>query len=297
MPIPLPNLDDRTYADLFAEMRALIPRYAPAWTDHNDSDPGITLLQLFAWLAEATIYRLNRIPAASEAQFLKLLGASALDLDTARAEAVRNLRARWRAITAEDFEAIALGEGRFGLARARCLPELNLEPGVADPETARPGHVSLIIVPRSDEESPTPSQELIGQVWALLDERRLITCRHHVVGPGYTPVRIAVGVVRTAQAQKETTLDQVTADLRSFFHPLSGGPNNDGWPFGRHVYASEVCQVVERTTSVDHVEALTLYAQQATGDWVAAGNEVDVPANNLVHFVAQPDDVQAWASR
>lgn len=74
MPIPLPNLDDRTYADLFAEMRALIPRYAPAWTDHNDSDPGIMLLQLFAWLTEGTIYRLNRIPLASELGFLKLLG-------------------------------------------------------------------------------------------------------------------------------------------------------------------------------------------------------------------------------
>jgi hypothetical protein len=298
VPIPLPNLDDRTYADLFAEMRALIPRYAPAWTDHNDSDPGITLLQLFAWLAEATIYRLNRIPAASEAQFLKLLGASALDLDTARADAVRNLRARWRAITAEDFEAIALGEKRFGLARARCLPELNLEPGVADPQTARPGHVSLIIVPRGTEESPTPSQELIDQVWALLDERRLITCRHHVVGPGYTSVRVAVEVVHTSQVQKQTAIDEVTAGLRSFFDPLTGGPDKGGWPFGRHVYASEVYQVVERKASVDHVEALTLYAQQeAAGAWVAAANEVDVPANNLVDFVTQTDDVQAWGSR
>jgi hypothetical protein len=74
MPIPLPNLDDRTYADLVLEARALIPRYAPQWTDHNPSDPGITLIELFAWLTEIIIFRLNRIPETSEARFVELLG-------------------------------------------------------------------------------------------------------------------------------------------------------------------------------------------------------------------------------
>jgi predicted phage baseplate assembly protein len=69
-----PNLDDRTFADLFAEARSLIPRYAPEWTDHNDSDPGITLLQLLAWLTDQTIYRLNRVPERNYVKFLQLLG-------------------------------------------------------------------------------------------------------------------------------------------------------------------------------------------------------------------------------
>jgi predicted phage baseplate assembly protein len=75
MPIPLPNLDDRTFADLTAETRALIPSYASEWTDHNPSDPGITLVELFAWLTEILIFRLNRIPQDSEARFFELLGA------------------------------------------------------------------------------------------------------------------------------------------------------------------------------------------------------------------------------
>ena len=56
MPLPLPNLDDRTYADLIEEARALIPGLdrggpddQPSWTNHNPSDPGITLIELFAW--------------------------------------------------------------------------------------------------------------------------------------------------------------------------------------------------------------------------------------------------------
>ncbi|MGE5604019.1 MAG: hypothetical protein ACM30E_13290, partial [Nitrososphaerales archaeon] len=75
MPIRLPVLDDRTYADLSLELRALIPSYAPDWTDHNPSDPGITLLELFAWLAEGLLYRVDRVPEASTVRMLELLGA------------------------------------------------------------------------------------------------------------------------------------------------------------------------------------------------------------------------------
>ena len=52
MAIELPNLDDHTYAELVDEARASIPVLYPAWTDHNPSDPGMTLVELLAWLAE-----------------------------------------------------------------------------------------------------------------------------------------------------------------------------------------------------------------------------------------------------
>src|SRR5262249_12635681 len=63
--IELPDLDDRTFDDLVADARARIPSLAPAWTDHNPSDPGIVLLELFAWLAEIVLYRLDRVPDRS----------------------------------------------------------------------------------------------------------------------------------------------------------------------------------------------------------------------------------------
>jgi WD40 repeat protein len=75
MPIPLLSLDDRTFDDLVDEVQALIPRHAPAWTNHNISDPGIMLLELFAWVTEAMVYRINRITPASRVRFLELLGA------------------------------------------------------------------------------------------------------------------------------------------------------------------------------------------------------------------------------
>jgi uncharacterized phage protein gp47/JayE len=69
-----PNLDDRNWQDLVDQMRALIPAYAPQWTDHNPSDLGMTLIELFAWLVEGMIYRLNRVPDKNMVEFLNLIG-------------------------------------------------------------------------------------------------------------------------------------------------------------------------------------------------------------------------------
>src|ERR1700690_3872208 len=72
--IPVPKLDDRTYSDIVAEAMRLIPRYCPEWTNHNPSDPGITVLELTSWMTELILYRLNRVPEKSYLTFLDLIG-------------------------------------------------------------------------------------------------------------------------------------------------------------------------------------------------------------------------------
>lgn len=74
MPIKPPNLDDRRYADIVREARSLIPQYCPEWTNLSDADPGITLVQLFAWMTEMTIFRLNRVPDKTYVHFLNFIG-------------------------------------------------------------------------------------------------------------------------------------------------------------------------------------------------------------------------------
>ena len=81
MPLPLPNLDAKRFDDLVAEMRALIPQYAPQWTNHNPSDPGVTLVELLAWVTEATLYRLNQIPDEAYRNFVALLNPDAVGSD------------------------------------------------------------------------------------------------------------------------------------------------------------------------------------------------------------------------
>src|SRR3954452_10058536 len=73
MALAPPRLDDRGQADLRAELVRRIPVHAPEWTDHNATDPGIALIELFAFLGDNILYRLNRAPAATKLAFLQLL--------------------------------------------------------------------------------------------------------------------------------------------------------------------------------------------------------------------------------
>jgi len=70
----LPVIDDRRFDDIVTEAKARIPRYTEEWTDFNDSDPGMTLVQLFAWMADMLLYRLGQVPDQNYLKFLELIG-------------------------------------------------------------------------------------------------------------------------------------------------------------------------------------------------------------------------------
>jgi predicted phage baseplate assembly protein len=74
MPLPDIQLDDRTFEKIVADARRRIPGYTPEWTDLNESDPGVTLVELFAWLGEMILWRLNRVPDKNYLKFLELIG-------------------------------------------------------------------------------------------------------------------------------------------------------------------------------------------------------------------------------
>src|SRR3974390_3526950 len=108
MPLPLPDLDDRSYGDLVAEARSLIPALAPDWTDHNPADPGITLIELFAWLSEMLLYRINQVTNENRLAFLRLHNGPKWQHDPKKTvdeevrETVLALRRPARAVTAAD---------------------------------------------------------------------------------------------------------------------------------------------------------------------------------------------------
>ncbi|GAB6095359.1 hypothetical protein JCM14469_16110 [Desulfatiferula olefinivorans] len=294
MPIALPDLDDRRYEDLVDELLALIPRYAPGWTDHNASDPGIMLVELFAWLTEALIYRLNRIPEASTASFFRLLSGrldgrapdmTGLSFKEAQALTVRDLNERFRAVTADDYASLVLSRpfGDQRAARAVCLPGLDLT--ADDPFRHRTGHVSVMLVPDEPGPSPVPSPELIAAAADFLDERRLITSRVHVAAPVYVKVAVQAEVVPLSMERREDLGRSVETALAGFFHPLTGGENGKGWPFGRPVYASEVYQVIEAVSGVDYVTGLTLLKSEG-GTVEDGGTCLDIGVNGLVDYQA-----------
>lgn len=69
-----PKLDDRTFQGIVDEAKSRISQYCPEWTDHNVSDPGVTLIELFAWMIESLLYRLNQVPQLHYIKFLQMFG-------------------------------------------------------------------------------------------------------------------------------------------------------------------------------------------------------------------------------
>lgn len=264
MPIPLPELDDRPYPELVADARALIPTLYPAWTDHNPTDPGMTLVELLAWLSEMVLYRLDQVTDENITAFLQLLNGpewtGSDDLDQAVHETILKLREPYRAVTCEDYECLALTQwpGKNQIRRAHCIRQRNLE--AHDPTAEAPGHVSLVVVPQNPRESPEASEELCRELWNFLDGRRVLTMRHHVVGPGYVALTIGADLYLRPDARPEDALGQAVRALHSFFGRADGAEAQTDWPFGRSVYVSEIYAVLNQLSLVDYVENVRLTA-------------------------------------
>ncbi|MDX1620628.1 MAG: putative baseplate assembly protein, partial [Nitriliruptorales bacterium] len=86
MTLPAPNLDDRRFQGLVDDAKRMVQQRCPEWTDHNVSDPGVTLIELFAWMADQLIYRMNRVPERNYVKFLDLLGLRLYPATAARAD-------------------------------------------------------------------------------------------------------------------------------------------------------------------------------------------------------------------
>lgn len=84
MGLPTPDLDDRDFQSLVDEAKRLVQKTSPEWTDHNVSDPGVTLIEAFAQMVDQLIYRLNRLPDRHYAKFLELIGVQLFPPTAAR---------------------------------------------------------------------------------------------------------------------------------------------------------------------------------------------------------------------
>jgi hypothetical protein len=275
MPLNMPNLDDRTYADLVQEALSMLPHYAPEWTNHNPSDPGITLIELLAYFTEMLIYRLNRVTRENKLKFLwllcedtpeaiqemaYLLTASVAEVDEALKRAVLNLRQPQRAVTSEDYESlvktVTTGNAEQPrVVRTHCFERCNLDlPDDQSRALDRPGHVSVLIVPDRELE-PEALTSLLRVIRDALEPMRLLTTRLHVVRPYY--LWLSVGA--TIQTYPDISFAEVRSHaiekLQQYFNPLpGGGPDGQGWPFGRAVYLSEVYDLLEQIEGVDYVQ-------------------------------------------
>ena len=94
MSLPTPTLDDRSFDQLLGDARLRLAQSCPEWTDASPSDPGTVLLELYAYLTDQLIYRLNRVPDKVYVEFLRLLGVQLTPPSASRRRAAGAKRMR-----------------------------------------------------------------------------------------------------------------------------------------------------------------------------------------------------------
>lgn len=291
MSIPLPNLYTKKFNDISDEMLAAIPKYTDKWTNHNPSDPGITILEMLAWIADTTLYRIDRIPEETYTTFLRLVAGAAgsedvenllkkSDLDHShkkiltllkevedgkektveeiKAAVLIFLSSRFRAVTEEDFCGLAIE------ATDQNDSSLKVKRAIVSSKGTK---VEIIVVPDNwaeyedltkyeDEKLPETEKEarykvLTGQVTDYLSPRKLIGTVIEVKRPVFTPVKIDIKILSSPHMRFENVAEDVINGIRNYLDPFVGGPEGKGWPYGKSLTVYKVAQLVEETEGVE----------------------------------------------
>jgi hypothetical protein len=118
MPLQIPKIDDRRYQDLLDEALNRIPVHNPEWTNFNRSDPGVTLIEIFAFMTESLLYRANLIPERNRKKFLQLLGIPLNSATSARGIVTfLNERGLSKTLTLNSEMEVSAGEVPFRTER------------------------------------------------------------------------------------------------------------------------------------------------------------------------------------
>ncbi|HEY8791132.1 MAG TPA: putative baseplate assembly protein [Actinopolymorphaceae bacterium] len=196
----------------------------------------------------------NRRPAAG--------GVDGEDVESAKLRGPLLLRTRDRAVTSEDYEQLAR-QAAPEVGRVRCVPAGTDSTGVR-----------LLVVPAAEDDAEgrlafeqlVPADQTLAAIASYLDERRVIGARVTVEPPVYQGVTLAVRIRARPRASIDRLHDDAVLALYRYFHPLRGGPDGTGWPFGRPVNVGEVYAVLQRLEGVELVDEARLFpADPLTG--------------------------------
>jgi predicted phage baseplate assembly protein len=211
------------------------------------------------------------------------LAAGGVDGETVSEARVRGpiaIRTRNRAVTAEDYEEL-VRQAAPEIRRVRCVLQ---EDG---PDA---GSLRILVIPNAPEpEGRIRLEHLIlggavgTRIRDYLDERRVVGTRVALEPPSYLGVKVAARVKARPDADHQRLEQDALQALYSYFNPLSGGPDGDGWPFGRPVQVGEVHGVLQRVRGMDHVEeAVLVPANPVSRELFEPVDRIDLEPTNLV---------------
>jgi predicted phage baseplate assembly protein len=215
----------------------------------------------------------NRRPAAG--------GVDGEDVANAKVRGPLLLRSRDRAVTAEDYEHLV----------RQAAPEIARVKALAAGDGADAGSVRVLLVPAAadDEtgglafEQLVPSEETLSRLVAYLDERRMIGARVLVEPPLYQGVTVVAKIRARPRTSAARLQEEARRALYAYLHPITGGPDGRGWPFGRPLHVGEVYSVLQRLDGTEFVEDARLFgADVATSKRGEAVQRLELAPDTLV---------------
>ena len=199
---------------------------------------------------------LSKLPCS---QVVAASGGVAIEtIEDAQVRARKDLRTQYQAVTSADFEFLALHTPGLRVARAKAIPLFSAA-GKSDTSAS----VTVVVLPYSLVAKPVPSENFRRTVCRHLDRHRLVTTQVEVVAPNYVRVSVQATVLLKSGFDIEASRLAVVRALEKFLRPIpeAGDTENEGWPFGRTVYKSEIYRLIENVEGVDCVENVVLTAE------------------------------------
>ncbi|MGE5381382.1 MAG: putative baseplate assembly protein [Methylocystaceae bacterium] len=199
------------------------------------------------------------------------------------AEAKQRLKAErqspHRAVTADDFEILALQTPGLRVARVKAVPLY--KPGLKNyPDRTAEAQVTVAVMPYSENLTPLPSTGFRETVLRHLNRHRLLTTEVHVVDPDY--VRVSVSAVVVVASGTVRGQRKIVQELNRFLQPLDRDDWSRGWPFGRTVYRGDIYEVINNIPGVEYVKELWLIAE-GSGIRRELSGDVELPPCGLVY--------------
>jgi len=208
-------------------------------------------------------------------------GADGESLEEVKRRAPSTLRRRERAVSAQDFADLARETPGAAIHKAYAVAAQRPEAtGFVD----SPGTVSVVVLPNVDHPTPQPSEAVLGAVKDWLNPRRLVTTELCVLGPRYQEISVLAARLRVeTNADFGAVTRQAQEALTTFLHPIRGGADGHGWPFGSNVFHGDLYDVLLGVQGVRHVSGLRLVAETIPDapDEFAPSDVLEIPEGYL----------------
>ena len=222
-------------------------------------------------------------------------GSAAETLERAKLRAPHELKVRDRAVTAEDFAFLAKHTPGVAIHTAVALARRAIN---TNNQTLfeKDGAVTVVVLPtNTQQETPQPTEAQLSAISDHLNCKRLITTELFITGPNYTQIeKCQLDVKVTQRADLQFVSDEIKQALLHYFHPLTGGDQGEGWPFGENIYFGNIYNLLLTIADVKRVINLAIKLENTTTNCI---DYIPVAEGHLLHLRADAINLQVSYDR